>query len=133
MKLFLIIMSSIFIFTGCSKTNSTLDNPSNKSETNLTVGVVQKEIKLGMTQADVASVLGSPNIVSSTEKDKETWIYDKISSNVSYKNSGGYATILIIGGEENQGTSSYSQKSLTVIIKFVKGKVNEFKYHTSRY
>lgn len=130
LKLILLIM--IFIFNGCGQTNSLLE-PNNKNESNLTIGVVQKEIHIGMTQADVASVLGSPNIVSSVERDKETWIYDKISSNISYKNSNSYATILIISGEENQGNSSYSQKSLTVIIKFIKGKVNEFKYHTTRY
>lgn len=128
----LLIIASTFLIVGCSSNNQ-VETPNNKNETNLTVGVVQKEIKIGMTQEEVVSVLGSPNIVSSTEKDKETWIYDKISSSVSYKNSNSYATILIIGAEQSQGSSSYSQKSLTVIIKFEKGKVNEFKYHTSRY
>ena len=34
---------------------------------NLTVGTVQKEIKNGMSGAEVASALGSPNIVSTDD------------------------------------------------------------------
>jgi outer membrane protein assembly factor BamE (lipoprotein component of BamABCDE complex) len=46
----------------------------------LTVGTVQKEIRVGMSGAEVAAVLGSPNIVSTDEERREVWIYDKIAT-----------------------------------------------------
>ncbi len=42
----------------------------------MTVGIVQKEIRIGMSQADVAAALGSPNIVTRDSEGKETWIYE---------------------------------------------------------
>lgn len=54
--------------------------PGSDADRNLTVGTVQKEIRVGMTGAEVAEVLGSPNIVSTDENRNEVWIYDKISS-----------------------------------------------------
>lgn len=100
----------------------------------VTVGTVQKEIRVGMSAASVASVLGSPNIVTSDDNDGEVWIYDKISSNASYSSSNAYATILLIGGSESNSKASSSQKTLTIIIKFdANKKVSSFKYHTSRF
>lgn len=100
----------------------------------VTVGTVQKEIKVGMSAASVASVLGSPNIVTSDDNGGEVWIYDKISSNASYSNSDVYATILLIGGSGSSSSASNSQRTLTIIIKFdANKKVSTFKYHTSRF
>jgi outer membrane protein assembly factor BamE (lipoprotein component of BamABCDE complex) len=103
-----------------------------------TVGTVQKEIKVGMSGAEVAAALGSPNIVTTDDMRRETWIYDKISSRVSYsKSSGGIgaSALLIFGGsEKSSGASERSQRTLTVIIKFDEGgKVRDFAYHTSRF
>jgi len=123
---FFLLLTSLLI-TGCG--GSTSPKPANT----LTVGTVQKEIKKGMTQADVASVLGSPNIVTREQEDIEVWIYDKISSTVDYENSNSYGTLILVGGNSGSGSSTASQKTLTVIIKFEKGKVYEFKYHSSRF
>lgn len=100
----------------------------------ITVGTVQKEIRVGMSAASVASALGSPNIVTSDDNGGEVWIYDKISSNTSYSSSETYATILLIGGSESNSNTSSSQKTLTIIIKFdAKNRVSSFKYHASRF
>ncbi len=56
-------------------------------EREMTVGIVQKDIKEGMNQADVAQSLGSPNIVTRDSGGSETWIYDKIASEASYSES----------------------------------------------
>ena len=97
---------------------------------NLTVGTVQKEIKKGMTGAEVAGALGSPNIVSTDDDGNEVWIYDKISSSVSTSST--YGTLILIGGSNNRRTSQ--QRTLTVIINFDENKrVKDFKYHTSRF
>ena len=45
-------------FTGCSGINTQRGLKENR----LTVGTVQKEIKRGMSSAEVAEILGSPNI-----------------------------------------------------------------------
>ncbi|MDR0933534.1 MAG: hypothetical protein LBM56_00375, partial [Burkholderiaceae bacterium] len=46
----------------------------------VTVGAVQKEIRIGMSGAEVAAALGSPNIVTTDEERREVWIYDKIAT-----------------------------------------------------
>ncbi len=108
----------------------------------LTVGKVQKEIRKGMSGAEVISVLGSPNIVSTDEEGREVWTYDKISSDHVYSTGFGGITALVFGGlggalggiNSSAGASSTSQRTLTVIIKFDhKGKVRDFAYHSSRF
>jgi hypothetical protein len=95
-----------------------------------------------MSAADVASVLGSPNIVTTEEERQETWIYDKISSDVTYSRSSGTIVGLIFGsagggagvGSTSAGSSSSSQRTLTVIIRFDgNSKVRDFSYHSSRF
>jgi hypothetical protein len=115
-------------------------------EREMTVGVVQKEIHVGMSQADVASALGSPNIVTRDSEGKETWIYDKIATEASYSNSKGFiggsgvgvgpsGGGLILGGVSKEaGATSTTQKTLTVIIKFAKSNlVESFSYHSSKF
>lgn len=112
----------------------------------LTVGTVQKEIRVGMSGAEVAEVLGSPNIVSTDEERREVWIYDKIATDAAYSSSSGGVNTLILGGggsvaggvggsaTQSTGASSTSQRTLTVIIKFDNDKkVRDFAYHTSRF
>lgn len=100
----------------------------------LTVGKVQREIKVGMSSAQVAEILGSPNVVSTDEERREVWIYDKISTDAAYSKSEGFATLLLIGTDRNSGASTTTQKTLTVIIKFDHdGKVRDFAYHTSKF
>lgn len=116
----------------------------------LTVGVVQREIKQGMSGAEVAQVLGSPNIVSTDEKGREVWIYDKIATDTVYSNSSGGISSLILGGgiigtvpvgggiggstNYGAGAASSSQRTLTIIIKFDESrKVRDFAYHSSRF
>jgi outer membrane protein assembly factor BamE (lipoprotein component of BamABCDE complex) len=112
----------------------------------LTVGKVQREIRVGMPSADVVSVLGSPNMVSTDEERREVWVYDKIATERVYSGSSGGVNVLFLGfgseaagglgggGSASAGASSTSQRTLTIIIKFDKeGKVRDFAYHTSRF
>lgn len=119
-------------------------------EQEMTLGVVQKEIKLGASQDEVALALGSPNIVTRDADGKDTWIYDKVSSIVSYNNNGfgigsgigggGTPGNGILGGiigvsfGKNRGQVETVQKTLTVVIKFNKqNKVESFTYHMSKF
>lgn len=100
----------------------------------ITVGTVQREIKIGMNSSDVIQALGSPNIITTDDQRQEVWVYDKIStSNIRSASSGGI-NLLIIGNVTNTGASSTSQRTLTIIIKFDKdSRVRDFSYHTSRF
>ncbi len=100
----------------------------------MTVGVVQREIKKGMAGASVVEALGSPNIVTKDEKERETWVYDKIATEASYSESQN-GLFLILGGFSNQsGASSTTQRTLTVVIKFdANGRVESFTYHSSKF
>ncbi|MCD4744085.1 MAG: hypothetical protein K8R67_16610 [Desulfobacteraceae bacterium] len=118
------------------------------NERKITLGLVQKEIKKGTSQADVATVLGAPNIVAQDGQGQETWIYDKISTETSYSSSsvgigggaGGVSTVSPVGGiiggsaKSSSGARSLSQKTLTVIIKFDDDSlVSSIAYHTSSF
>lgn len=107
---------------------------------NLTVGVVQKEIRIGMNSVDVIKALGSPNIVQTDDDRNEVWIYDKISTQVNKSSSSAgiwllsFATAGLLGAQGNQSSNSSSQRTLTIIIKLdKKSKVKDFSYHTSRF
>jgi outer membrane protein assembly factor BamE (lipoprotein component of BamABCDE complex) len=104
------------------------------AEREMTLGVVQKTIRAGLSQDEVATALGSPNIVTRDAEGRETWVYDKIASEASYSNSLAYGTILILGAGQAAGATSTSQKTLTVAIKFnADRRVETFSYHSSRF
>ena len=104
------------------------------SSDRVTVGSVQREIKLGMSGADVAKALGSPNIVTTDDERREVWIYDKFSTDTTVSADAGFGTLIILGTSSVSGSSSTTQRTLTVIIKFDKEKkVRDFAYHTSRF
>jgi outer membrane protein assembly factor BamE (lipoprotein component of BamABCDE complex) len=101
----------------------------------LTVGTVQREIRQGMSGAEVASVLGSPNIVTSDERRGQTWVYDRISTERAYsESSGGVNALFLAGAGQRAGASQTSQRTLTVIIRFDENaRVREFSYRQSSF
>ncbi len=104
---------------------------------NLTIGTVQSQLKKGMSGGEVATVMGSPNIVSTDAKGNEVWIYDKISTQQNYSKSGagtGILPAILFGANSSAGAASTSQKTMTVIVKFDDAKmVRDIAYHTSRF
>ena len=133
MRSILIILAATFI-SGCATTSGGGDR-------NLTVGNVQREVYVGMSGAEVAEVLGSPNIVSTDEHRREVWIYDKISTHrVETDDRGSVAVLRFlsevgpIAATSRRQSASTSQRTLTVIIKFdERDSVRDFAYHTSRF
>ena len=150
-KLSLVSLIAIFsLLTGCMTAGQHYEQTHGAQERNMTVGTVQKEIRKGMSAADVATVLGSPNIVTTDAEGREVWIYDKISTDVSYSHdSGGLGAILLIGSasgvaaggglgsgsySKSAGAQSKTQRTLTVIIKYDEQKlVRDFAYHSSKF
>ena len=103
-----------------------------------------------MSAAEVVEVLGSPNIVTTDGEGREVWVYDKISTDVTYsQDTGGLGAILLIGStgggtaggglgsgsyRRSAGAQSRTQRTLTVVIKFdEQQKVRGFSYHASRF
>ncbi len=142
MKFLNIVIPLALFITGCASTAEHRANVQDESGDKLTVGTIQKEIRVGMSGADVAGVLGAPNIVSTDEKRREVWVYDKISTETAYStSSGGIATLIfggsgtgLLSGSSNAGASSSSQKTLTVVIKFDENDlVRDFAYNSSSF
>jgi outer membrane protein assembly factor BamE (lipoprotein component of BamABCDE complex) len=109
-----------------------------------------KRNKKGMSAAEVADALGSPNIVTTDSERREVWIYDKISTDVTYsKDTGSLLVALFAGGplgggvggalgmgdyNRSAGAKSTTQRTLTVVIKFDnENKVRDFAYHASKF
>lgn len=103
-------------------------------EDRLTVGKVQGEIKVGMPASQVAELLGSPNIVTTDEKRREVWIYDKVSTDRVDTAGSSYASIIILGTRSSESSSSQRQRTLTIIIKYdEEKKVRDFAYNYTQF
>lgn len=129
------VLVGIFALTtiGCS----TVDHRSNLhsvKEQEMTVGKVQKEIRVGMSGAQVAEALGSPNIVTKDDGGDETWVYDKIATEASYSENSSGLFLILYGSSSRSGAAATTQRTLTVVIKFdANSKVKSFSYHASKF
>lgn len=104
------------------------------SDAHLTLGTIESQLHKGMTNASVIEIFGPPNIVTSDEQHREVWVYDRISTMRTRSNSGGWATILILGLGNKAHTSSTSQRTLTLIVKFdADKKVRDYSYRYSNF
>lgn len=143
------IILAALLLMGCASAAYHQQSLHSSQERELTAGIVQKEIHIGMSAADVAATLGSPNIVTRDSEGKETWVFDKIATEASYsKGSGGIsaggvgsgihnAALLIgigsAGYKGSSGASAVTQKTLTVIIKFAESAVESFSFHATKF
>jgi outer membrane protein assembly factor BamE (lipoprotein component of BamABCDE complex) len=134
------------LMSGCQTAADHRQAVRDDSGDRLTVGKVQREIRVGMTSGDVISTLGAPNIVTTDEQRREVWVYDKISTDRAYSSSSGGVNVLFLGfggaggalggagTSGSSGASSTSQRTLTVIIKFdSESRVRDFAYQTSTF
>jgi len=147
------IVLSILLLTilvGCASVGEHRQAVRDDSADRLSVGKVQREIRVGMTNAQVVEVLGSPNMVTTDEKRREVWVYDKVATERAYSASSGGVSALILGGivgesgaggggigpsySSGAGASSTTQRTLTIIIKFdEENKVRDFAYRQSSF
>ena len=111
-----------------------------------TLGVVQKELRPGLSQADVAERLGAPSILTRDAEGREAWVYDKVSSEVEASSGsvavggagsgvgGTFAGLLGIGASKRSDKAKSSQRTLTVVVRFsAAGTVETFTWHDSRF
>ena len=133
MRVIPIIIAST-LFSGCVILSA-------DSDRELTIAAVQRDIHIGMSGAEVAATLGSPNIVTTDEFRNEVWIYDRFSTDSVHTDGPDTLSFLqaivdieSIGEMPRRRTESSNQRTLTVIIKFDEhGRVSDYAYHTSRF
>jgi len=122
------------LLSGCTGAQEHRAAVSNQDKDRINVGVVQREIRVGMSGADVISVLGSPNMVTTDDKRRETWVYDKISTEHVSSSSGGGLWLILAGVQRHAGASSTTQRTLTIIIKFDENNlVRDYSYRQSSF
>jgi hypothetical protein len=130
--------------------HTTAVDKSINSKDRLTLGKVQREIRIGMSSAAVVETLGPPNIVTLDSERREVWTYDRVATYHVHSSSSGGVNALILGGAivgggalgggggagygESSGASATTQKSLTIIIKYDKNSlVRDFAYRSSTF
>lgn len=97
---------------------------------NLTLGKIQQSVKVGVSKEKVLEELGSPNMVTGSSADMETWVYDKVSTTTQVDGKsesgsvigGAFLGFIGIGGKSSSSatgsTTTTSQRNLTLVIKF---------------
>jgi hypothetical protein len=111
-----------------------------------TLGLVQRELRAGLSQADVAERLGSPNILTRDAGGREAWVYDRVSSDVELSSAsaglgglgsaagGSVAGLLGLTAGKRSERARSSQRTLTVVVRFsAEGTVEGFSWHHSRF
>lgn len=160
MKQLLLVLPLCAVLAGCMTAAQHAQQLSSANDRALTLGIVQKSVKPGVSAADVAAALGSPNIVTGDNEQRETWIYDKIASEASFSQDNGNIAATLAGNELNNpgsynfppidhgpisghlagsysksaAAASITQRTLTVIIKFAPDhKVESVAYNSTRF
>jgi hypothetical protein len=162
MKNLLLVLPLCAALAGCMTAAQHAQQLSSANDRALTLGLVQKHVKAGVSQADVAAALGSPNIVTGDNQQRETWIYDKIATEASFSSDSGDVAATLAGNEPNvvgysynnlplpdhgpisghvsgaysksAGAASITQRTLTVIIKFTADhNVESVSYNSTRF
>jgi hypothetical protein len=78
--------------------------------------------------------VGAPNIVTTDERGREVWIYDRIATERAYLDESGYTGLVLVGYARQGSVATVSQRTLTVIVKFDTDKrVRDYGYHASRF
>jgi hypothetical protein len=116
------------------------------SSSAFTLGVVQKALRPGLSQADVAERLGAPNILTRDGEGREAWVYDKVSSEIEASSgnigiAGGgmgvgstFLGLFGINASKRSDKARSSQRTLTVVVRFsAAGAVETFTWHDSRF
>lgn len=146
MNKLIFLLPAVLAMVGCQSAPQHRADVQDTSTDRVTVGVVQKDIRIGMPGDAVIAALGSPNVVTSGERHNEVWVYDKLATDVVHSESSGGVWGVIFGplgsgggaglgnARQSTGATSTSQRTLTIVIRFdAARRVNDFSYHASRF
>ncbi|CAK7192573.1 hypothetical protein COMNV_00777 [Commensalibacter sp. Nvir] len=130
------LLPIVGLLAACQSAPQQINNIQNaqNADARLTLGMIESQLHKGMSSASVVEIFGPPNIVTSDDNHQEVWIYDRISTMRAHSNSGGWTTILILGLNNSANTSTTSQRTLTLIVKFDGQKqVKDYSYRYSNF
>ncbi len=111
-----------------------------------TLGLVQKELRAGLSQAEVVERLGAPNLLTRDAHGREAWVYDRVASEVesssgsvgiggAVQGSGSsLAGVLGLAAGHRSEKARTSQRTLTVVVRFDDaGLAQTFSWRDSRF
>jgi hypothetical protein len=124
--------------------------PAATAERDLTLGLAQLTLRVGLSGAELAERLGSPNIVTRDSEGRESWIYDRIATETTWSGSAhgigggalgsgawsGGGILGLLGGQlsKRSGSRKTTERTLTVVVKLdPAGTVESFSFHASRF
>jgi outer membrane protein assembly factor BamE (lipoprotein component of BamABCDE complex) len=129
MKIFILFLPVLLIFTACQTTE--IATPTHNPYTH---GNVQLTLRKGTSQAEVLEKFGAPNIATTDGEGNEVWTYQKHASVAKSKSSDSYGTIILFGGSSRSSGFESSSRTMTLIIKFDSNKtVKDFKSMSSSF
>jgi len=129
MKIFILFLPVLLIFTACQTTE--IATPTHNPYTH---GNVQLTLRKGTSQAEVLEKFGAPNIATTDGDGNEVWTYQKHASVAKSKSSDSYGTIILFGGSSRNSGFESSSRTMTLIIKFDSNKtVKDFKSMSSSF
>lgn len=108
----------------------------------LSLGLLQRYLKAGMSTSEVFEAVGSPNLVTRDREGRETWVYDRFSTEIFERgvSAGGGAlgaggsVLGVIGISGSTGKKTLTQTTLMVSVRFTAdGKVDTFTYRSARF
>ena len=146
MNRLIFLLPVVLIAAGCSTAPQHRADVQDDSADRVTVGVVQKDIYIGMPGSAVIAAIGSPNVVTTNEDRNEVWVYDKFATDIVHSESNGGIWGIIFGpigsagsaafgnARQSSGATSTSQRTLTIVIRFdAERRVSDFAYRASRF
>ena len=83
-----------------------------------TLGTIQQQIREGMSQSQVVSCLGAPNIVTKDSDGSETWVYEKSSQSTKESYHKSWLWLLFFGRRKGCQDKVTSQKTINLILNF---------------
>jgi hypothetical protein len=126
---FFYLLALLLFINGCAEIMEKMEaaKPANYQRSNLTFGMVKKNLIKGQTtQSEILSLFGAPNITTKNKSGEEVWTYDKIA--VTQEDvaagfaivGGGPVGAGLIGGAAgaSSSNSSTSSRSITLLITF---------------
>ena len=120
--IFTIFACLILGLSSCSSKPQTLPNSP------FTPGQVSMTLKKGVTtKQDVLNTFGSPNIVTQDSDNNSIWTYQKNASITKGDSSNFYWTVILVGGQSDDGGIMNSTRTMTMIITFKGNTVENFK------
>lgn len=125
------ILAVLLAFSTCLLTSCIGPYSEESLGDRISIAPAQREIRVGMTSVDVVSVLGAPNMVTTDNQRRETWVYDRISTVETAYSDSGYVSF---GVKSSRSRSTTRQRTMTIIIMFdTNGKVRDFRYRQSSF